>query len=357
MKLSVPFIPDSKYIQFLTAHNNSLSSLYFPLDSGLPFDARIKLSGVPGTDIHCLTHHLKPLSGIKKYILMNTRFVTPSVYDDPVTLKQFLDTVLELDRAIGIQGIVIADLYLLNALSQTNHEMTGRLEAVPGVNAMLDSPEKVLSWMEMVHESRFALPQRIIVDRGLNRTPKALQSLYTQIKSGYPEIAVELLVNEGCLYQCPFKPAHDAHIALSNTGMVRECTWAINQRLGCHAYFSIHPWKFLKSPFIRPEDLQHYSKMADSIKICGRTLGPKFLMRCIRAYTAERFDGNLFSLMDTTEFLADRIQLSNTEIPHDFFYTMTTCTKDCRVCNMCFTLFDKIAKITPAPPNANQSIP
>ena len=185
---------------------------------------------------------------------------------------------------MGVHGIVFSDLYLANALDRTGHEIISRLEAVPGVNLMLDTPDKVFSCLEFIETTRFAAPGRLIPDRSLNRDPHRLRHLYTTVKAACPDIFIELLANEGCVYHCPFKPAHDAHIALSNTGLVRESTWKINQTLGCHAYFNAHPHKFLKSPFIRPEDLTHYRGMADGIKLCGRTRGTAFLQQCIRAY-------------------------------------------------------------------------
>ncbi len=60
--------------------------------------------------------------------------------------------------------------------------------------------------------------------------------------------------------------------------------------------------------------------------------------------------------MDATGFMADRIQLPNTAIPHDFFNTMTTCTKECKGCRICSVLFDEIADIQPVNLNTFKDI-
>ncbi len=343
MKLSVPFIPDNDYADFLSGQKNILSSLYFPLplDPLTPsFDARVKISAhQPGSDLLDLIRTLEPLGQIKKYILMNTRFVPPAVYTDTGLLIRFLDRVAKLHQAVGIQGIVVSDLYLVNALERTGHDIIPLLEAVPGANTMMDRMEKVQTWLEFQEQTRFALPGRLILDRSLNRSPEKLGALYQQIKSTLPGICIELLGNEGCIFHCPFKPAHDAHIALSNTGLVKESTWMMNQTLGCHAYFNTHPHKFLKSPFIRPEDLGHYQGMADTIKICGRTLGTVFLKKCIKAYATRSFQGNLLEIMDAAGFLAQRIYIRNQALGRDFFKRLTTCTKDCKPCRICSRLF------------------
>ncbi|WDP89425.1 MAG: hypothetical protein HUN04_06695 [Desulfobacter sp.] len=356
MKLSVPFIPDPDYAGFLAARSEMLSSLYFPLDTAIPFDARVKLCGVADTAQDRLARLLSPLSDVKKYILMNTRFVPPEVYMDKGGLRRFLDTLSRLAHAVGIQGIVVSDLYLLNALDRTGHDIIPRLEAVPGVNTMLDSPEKLFSHLEMIGQTRFALPGRIIPDRSLNRNPDRLRDMYTRVKAAYPDMSIELLANEGCIYHCPFKPAHDAHIALSNTGLVREATWEMNRTMGCHAYFSTNPHKFLKSPFIRPEDAIHYRGMADSLKLCGRTIGTAFLKQCIRAYSARSFKGNLLALMDTARFMADRINISNHALGPNFFKTLTTCTKECKQCRICDTIFEQTAEIKPVGLKAYEDI-
>lgn len=158
MKLSVPFIPDADYAGFLADCSKNLSSLYFPIEASPPFDARIKSPGASPWTPEVLGRHLAPVAGVKKYILMNTRFVSPGIYTDSPRLNRFLDRLWELDRAVGIDGIVFSDLYLASALDRTGHDIIGRLEAVPGVNLMLDTPEKVFSCLEFIETTRFAPP-------------------------------------------------------------------------------------------------------------------------------------------------------------------------------------------------------
>ena len=104
-------------------------------------------------------------------------------------------------------------------------------------------------------------------------------------------------------------------------------------------YFLNQPHFFFKSPFIRPEDTDAYSRMADIIKICGRTLGASFLIKVITAYIEHKFEGNLLSLMDATDFLADHFYVENHRLPKTFLKTTATCDKSCRTCNYCKDLF------------------
>ncbi|NDY72464.1 hypothetical protein DO021_12395 [Desulfobacter hydrogenophilus] len=341
MKLSVPFVPDEGYAQFLIRHASSLSSIYFPLPSGPVTDARVRIGDnlTSGTQDLCAT--LSGLKAVDKYILMNTRFMPPHVYADNTILSGILDDIAHLDNTVGIKGIVLSDMYLLRALDQTGHEIVPRLEAIPGINAMLDSPEKFFSFFDLLTLSRFKEPSRIVPDRALNRNPEKLTFLSKSVKAYDPNIRIELLANEGCIYQCPFKLTHDAHIALSNTGLAREATFRMNQDLGCQAYFNVQPHAFLKSPFIRPEDIHHYQGVADGIKLCGRTRGVRFLKRCISAYIEESFNGNLLDLMDTPETLARQCHIDNSRLGRQFFTPLTSCTKVCETCKICSEIFNK----------------
>ncbi len=341
IKLSVPFIPDAGYADFLSEHAGCLSSLYFPLTSGPVLDSRIRLCQDPGTATCKLADTLSPLTAVDKYILMNTRFTEPDVYRDTARLTAMLDAVARLDKAVGLKGIVITDAYLLNALDRTGHDIIPRLEAVPGINAMPDSPEKCIAFFDLISQTRFNLPSRIVTDRSLNRDIQSLSFFCDVVKARYPGIRIELLANEGCIYHCPFKLSHDAQISLSNTGLVRENTWQLNQEIGCQAYFTQTPHAFLKSPFIRPEDTDRYNGLSDGIKLCGRTRGVNFLKQCITAYIHKRFEGNLLDLMDAPQMLAQRYHIDNARLGPDFFTTLTSCTKACKTCNICFDLFSQ----------------
>lgn len=343
MKLSVPFIPEPAYINFLKTHRQFLASIYFPPASGPVCDARVRSADSRKPNTIPLKKALMPLAGIKKYILLNTRFISPACYTDTRLLRSILDEIKALHQAVGIQGIVISDFYLVNALAGTGHDIIPLLEAVPGVNSMMDSPDKVSAYLDVLERTRFRPPGRLLADRSLNRSPEMLGRMARSVKKQIPGIHMELLANEGCIFQCPFKPAHDAHIALSNTGLVNEATCALNRSVGCHDYFFSRPWRLFKSPFIRPEDQSHYRETADALKICGRTLGPRFLERCISAYINNTFDGNLIDIMDAPAFLADRFHISNKALGPDFFNTLTTCTKACKQCSICDELFKKAA--------------
>lgn len=344
MKLSVPFIPDTAFTEFLASRRQVLAAVYFPLDSTGVWDARIKDPGRPGHTQNQLAQHLSKLTGVDKYILVNTRFIRPDIYQDKRTLTRFLDQVAALSAQVRITGIVISDFYLLQALDKTGHPIVADLEAVPGINAMIDRFGKLLSCLDLIAMTQFRPPGRLLLDRSLNRDMENLSQLSHRIRQEMPDKKIELLANEGCLLHCPFKPAHDAHIALSNTGLVREATWQINRQFGCHDLLLKAPERFFSSPFIRPEDQYRYDGLADTIKLCGRTLGTSFLTRCITAYETRSHEGNLLDLMDAAHFLANHVHIDNKALDTDFFISLTTCTNKCKACTICQRLFQNTAR-------------
>jgi hypothetical protein len=340
MKLSVPYIPNKEYTIFIKNKSLNIESVFFSLHSGPVLDSRMRFKT---TDLHGLSKGLGQLEFVKKYCLLNSRFIHPDLYNDPGFLNQTLDKLEFLATHSNIDGIVFSDAYFLNAMSATKRDIISCLEAVPGINMMIDSAEKAFSILEIIEQTRFKLPGKIVLDRSLNRKLKPLKSTVNKIKQRYKNITIELLANEGCIYHCPFKLTHDSQISFSNLRLTRDKTFQTNTDLGCHAYFFKTPERFFKSPFIRPEDVDKYTKIADTIKLCGRTLGLNFLYTCIRAYGEKSYDGNLFDLMDATHWLSELFYIENKKLDPDFLNQVTTCTKECKICNICPALFLKTA--------------
>lgn len=344
MKFSIPFLPDPEYIGFISGHAGQIASVYYSLFSGPVLDSRARFRSLDTRDLARLLARLGP---VRKYCLLNSRFTAPDRYHDRAFLDQLseqMDTLLNHD---SIDGIVFADFYLLTALSDHMPALASCLEAVPGVNCMLDDISSIRVHLDWISQTRFKPPFRIVLDRSLNRRPADLSKISGQVKSSFPGLSIELLANEGCISRCPFKPVHDAHISLCNAGFSRNLTHKINRDLGCIRYFAGHPERFLASPFIRPEDTGHYREWAGSLKISGRTLGKAFLIRCISAFLDGQYHGNLLDLMDAASWMAPRIHIDNQKLGPGFLKEISACTNRCRQCNICAGLFDRSGMVKP----------
>jgi collagenase-like PrtC family protease len=282
----------------------------------------------------------------KKHILLNGRFQHPACYFKGEELTALIKALAFWVDNVGVEGIILADMYLLTTLSREAPSLARTLQAIPSVNCMIDTADKGMSLLELIASTEFRMPELLILDRALNRKPDALDHTVRTIKKYAPQTLIALLANEGCLYQCPFKQAHNSQTSLANTGLVRENIYAISRERGCISYFLKHPQTILKSPFIRPEDQDSYASSAEVIKVCGRNMGPQFLLRTVSAYLDKSFHGNLLSLLDATDWMTEHYDLPNDLFPDTFLETVTTCSKNCTACRYCHDLFATISRST-----------
>ncbi len=342
--LNVPFLPEERYVDFLTDCAPDLDSIHFSLVHSHPLDSRIHTH--PPGDQKQVLHGLERLSGVRKYALLNSRFYSPDLLTRPEQIKpviQILDHCLA--RGV-INGIVYCDHYLLQLLADKAPAIASCLEAVPSVNSMLDTCDKIEAQLAYIAETGFMMPGKITLDRSLNRNLDELANIALKIHRHSPALKIEVLANEGCLPYCPFKLSHDAYIALGNLNG-RDRTHMLNCDLGCMRLIDQNPHKLLLSPFIRPEDIDLYLYHIDTIKLCGRTLGPDFLINAIRAYRSRRYDGNLLDLLDALSWLTGRLYVNNRMLSFDFANMLSQCDKRCHHCGFCKELFDSITHPLP----------
>jgi collagenase-like PrtC family protease len=338
--LNVPFLPEERYVDFLMQCADDLDSVHFSLLHTRPLDSRIQIDSLE--DQGTILKGLERLKGPRKYLLLNSRFYTPELLTDRRNIKPILDTLGQFVARGVIHGIVYCDHYLLQFLSDEAPELAAQLEAVPSVNTMLDSRVKIEAQLAYIGETGFKMPGKIILDRALNRDLDELAKIALQMHQYYPGMKLEVLANEGCLPYCPFKLSHDAYIALANLdGRVQ--THALNCDIGCMRLLDDQPHRLLQSPFVRPEDIDLYLYHVDTIKLCGRTLGPDFLMNAISAYRARRYDGNLLDLMDAMSWLAERLYVDKRLPLVDFSHQLSMCDNRCEPCGFCKELFESIS--------------
>ncbi|PIE56182.1 MAG: hypothetical protein CSA34_05580 [Desulfobulbus propionicus] len=342
--LDVPFLADETYVNFLADKRQELSSVHFSILSGKRLDSRFIL-GPPDNHAQVI-EFLSALHGVKRYALMNSLFYTPDLLISAERLQPIIYALDECCEHGVINGIIFCDQYLLQRLSSAAPGLASALEAVPGVNTMLDSLEKVEAQLACIGETHFRLPSQLVLDRSLNRDLDRLARVALQVRGKFPEVNLGLLANEGCLPYCPFKASHDAYIALANMEG-QDSTYSMNCELGCMRLLEQQPHRVLQSPFIRPEDVDLYLYHVDTIKLCGRTLGADFLCSAIQAYCARQYEGNLLNLMDATHWMADRLYVDNGSLSFDFANMLSMCDSRCEVCGFCEELFESITRPLP----------
>ena len=331
MLFDVPFLPDSNYIRFLDEHRKHLNSVYFGLYRTEIMDARHRFRfRAPDDQIRAL----RAVTGVSKFALVNSRMHHPEGYRDTEKIGLVAEILLRFAKNDVLDGIVFGDAYYLQALSDAAPDLAQGLQAVPSINFMIDSADKLRTILEFIATTHFRPPEKITLDRSLNRNREGLIDVVQWCRRERPQLKIALLGNEGCLYQCPFKPAHDALIACSYMSMNVDSN-GINQALGCIRILRKNPEKLFQSPFIRPEDVFRYEGLVDIVKLCGRTLGRGFLEKVVQAYIDGHYSGNLLDLLDAVNWMTDEFYLSNDQLPENFFEQMSHCSDTCQRCNRC----------------------
>lgn len=171
------------------------------------------------------------------------------------------------------------------------------------------------------------------VRREYNRDRSHLRRLRFWANSHGKELV--MLVNSGCLYDCPGQTFHDnlvAHEPLpSDMEPLRGFQPAVCWR---HLTKPENHHLLLAGTWIRPEDLHHYEGIVSHVKLATRQHRQPRLV--LEAYTRRRHRGNLLDLMEPSHsHLIAPARIDNTRFPEDWFERTEGCSRECERCGVC----------------------
>ena len=125
-------------------------------------------------------------------------------------------------------------------------------------------------------------------------------------------IILELMVNEfcgvggdnyatHCIYRDSCYICHATNKNLEDTLTLNEYPMGL-----CTPSRNENPANWLKLKFIRPEDIKYYNEIGiNHFKITGRTGSTNYIVKVLKAYLDESFDGNLLELWKPLESIKD----------------------------------------------------
>jgi len=118
---------------------------------------------------------------------------------------------------------------------------------------------------------------------------------------------LEIIVNDCCLYQCPYRYYHYNLCAHASQSISQTQGWYIDYCcLRCTVARLSSPKEIMKARWIRPEDLNHYEEIGiDFIKVDGRRFSTPWILNAVKAYASKRYDGNLLDILDGVVFGPD----------------------------------------------------
>jgi len=193
------------------------------------------------------------------------------------------------------------------------HHNFPEIEISASVLGDIDSVEKAQVFRE-------AGASIITPDVNINRNLTLLEEIKTSTGA-----ELKLMLNEGCLYRCPYRKFHFNYIShqskelgpIEGDTLFANCTKLTLKNLGL----------IFKSCWIRPEDMRNYERITNFFKIVGRTRPNSFVVRTTRAYMKEKWDGDLLDILSSSlnklsiEYGAS---INNKELSqYDFFNKVT----------------------------------
>jgi len=253
----------------------------------------------------------------------------------PQVLSSTMEYIGHAHHKLGVESITIANpLYVKEA-----RRHFPQIEICASVLSDIDSVDRAILFKK-------AGANTITPDVNINRN----LGLLKKIKE-YTSVKLKLMVNEGCLYRCPFRKFHFNYISHRSRRPDAATTKRGEQNVfsqNCIQVSKNDYSQILKSRWIRPEDVRRYAEITTFFKIVGRTSSKNMIIRAVKAYLEESYEGDLMELMAGNLYslaMSYFVQLDNKSLDRNaFFETTAACNEDCDTCTFCPSLAKKLVR-------------
>lgn len=203
-----------------------------------------------------------------------------------------LERLLGMVEECGATAVTVSLPFLLPIIKKRHPGLKVRI----GVYARVDNVAKAKFWEELGADCI------TLESISVNRDFAMLKAIRQAVK-----LELQLIANSNCLMFCPLSGQHMVNLShasqkghASGGFMIDYCA------LRCSAEKLIEPSNYLRSEFIRPEDLDHYMQIGfNSFKILERGAPTPVLAMRVKAYSDKHFDGNLLELIQPYGYKVD----------------------------------------------------
>jgi len=229
----------------------------------------------------------------------------------------------ELNKA-GVDAVTVAEPYLVELLRDFP------MQTVVSCLSYVESPQRAKFFDALGADM-------ITVDTNINRHFDLLEGIVKAV-----DCDVRLIVNEGCIYRCPFRYSHyNLASHLSSLIQPRSPLFAPDYYFDkCISIRLRDPTQIIKSAWIRPEDLKAYEAIGiTDFKLSGRTKLVNWIIDCMRFYSQRSFKGNLLDILDCPQMLRDMYHIDSGKLEGSI-EQWKHCKKVCNECGYC----DKLTK-------------
>lgn len=185
---------------------------------------------------------------------------------------------------IGVDTVTVSIPYLLQIIKRQFPELRVKISVIAHVNSIARA---------RFYESMGA--DEITLDYMSNRDFEFLAKVWNAVSCD-----LTLLVNDMCLYQCPYRTYHYNICGHASQRWHPMGGFYIDYCVvNCTVQKLSDPAQLIRARWIRPEDLSHYEALGyQKFKISGRRMSTAWLTRVTTAYAQRQYDGNLMDLLN-----------------------------------------------------------
>jgi collagenase-like PrtC family protease len=278
MKLTVPANYDLEVVPALARY--PVTEVYGKLPGDLVGGGRPSYMGTP-LGSHALARYVAVLQqhGIAFNYLLNSSCQGNREWTR-TWQKRFM-RLLDWLGDIGIRHVTVSTPFLLEVIKARRPQFTVKV----GIYAQVDTPRRAKFWEDLGADAIN------LESFSINRDFSRLAAIREAVRCD-----LQLIANHCCLPNCPLQSYHQNGFAHSSDGsrtiFIDYCF------LRCSQMRLEDPSLFIKSAWIRPEDLSRYEAMGyTTFKLIERGMPSAELLKRVAAYSARRFDGNLAELL------------------------------------------------------------
>jgi len=200
-----------------------------------------------------------------------------------------INKLLDWINDIGVTAVTVASPFMLQMIKARHPHLKVRISVFGGV----DRVRKAQMWEELGADC-------IVLDSILvNRELETLREIRKAVKCD-----LELMVNNNCLTGCAMSPMHMNTLAHAGQAWHENKGFFIDWCfLKCTEMKLRNPVHYIRSEWIRPEDLPLYEEMGyDLFKLAERDIPTEMMMLRVKAYSVRHYDGNLLDLIQAYGF-------------------------------------------------------
>lgn len=283
LQFSVPYNTDPASLEDLFKlkkyHGNAITEIYLSGPQGFSGSGRITSK----TSVEDFFNSIDSIyqHGIRANLVINPTCGGREWYSR-ANLSSLLNFIQEAQDKHNLKALTVANPIIMAEI----HNAFPEIEISASVLGDIDSVERA----EVFREAGASV---ITPDVNINRNLDMLKKIKNATGA-----RIKLMLNEGCLFRCPFRKFHFNYISHQSKelGPVEgDALFANCSRLTLKSLSLI-----FKSCWIRPEDMRKYGEITNYFKIVGRTRPASFVKRTTRAYMSEEWDGDLLDILSSS---------------------------------------------------------